>query len=405
MPDTFPNRATRPERPRVDALPEPGADALAHSARLLALIAEEIAAAGGQLPFDRFMELALYAPGLGYYVAGARKFGAAGDFVTAPEISPLFARCLGVQCAELLGALGGGGVLEFGAGSGALAADLLQALADDRAPVADYCILELSPELRERQRATLAERVPDLLPRVRWLDRLPARFSGVMIGNEVLDAMPVHRFALNGGAVVEGCVVTADGELAEAWLVPRSAGLVEAVRAVEDVVGPLPDGFQSEINLRLAPWLQAVGAALTAGALLLVDYGYSRAEYYRAERSAGTLLCHYRHRVHGDPLRWPGLQDITASVDFSAVALAARPAGLQLVGYTTQASFLLATGLDRFLGESDPEDVVRHLAFVQGAKTLILPAEMGERFKVIGLAKRLDCAWSGFAFRDLSDRL
>lgn len=404
MPDTFPNCATRPERPRVDALPEPGADALAHSARLQALIAEEIAAAGGQLPFDRFMELALYAPGLGYYVAGARKLGAAGDFVTAPEISPLFAQCLAVQCAELLEALGGGDVLELGAGSGVLAADLLQALASQGiAP--RYHILELSPDLRERQRATLAGRAPDLAARVHWLDRLPEGFRGVMIGNEVLDAMPVHRFAIAGGKVLEGGVIGAGDGLAEAWLEPFSAGLVDAVQSVERAVGPLPDGFRSEINLRLGPWLQAVGAALAAGAVLLVDYGYTRADYYRAERSTGTLLCHYRHRVHVDPLRWPGLQDVTASVDFSAVALAARAAGLALAGYTTQASFLLATGLDRFLGASDPEDVVRHLALVQGAKTLTLPGEMGERFKVIGLTKGLDRPWSGFAFRDLSDRL
>jgi SAM-dependent MidA family methyltransferase len=174
---------------------------------------------------------------------------------------------------------------------------------------------------------------------------------------------------------------------------------------VERLVGPLPDGYRSEVSLRLGPWLKAVGAALATGGVLLVDYGYTRADYYHPERMAGTLLCHYRHRVHADPLRWPGLQDVTASVDFSAVAMAAREAGLALAGYATQASFLLATRLDRFLGESDPADVVRHLALVQGAKTLTLPGEMGERFKVIGLAKGLDRAWSGFAFRDLSDRL
>ena len=404
MPDTPPSCATRPGRPRVDTLPEPGPEALAHSARLQALIADEINAAGGCLPFDRFMDLALYAPGLGYYVAGARKFGAAGDFVTAPEISPLFAQCLAVQCAELLDALGGGDLLEFGAGSGVLAADLLRALAG-RGMEPAYHILELSPELRERQRATLAERVPDLAARVRWLDRLPEGFRGVMIGNEVLDALPVHRFAIADGAVLEGCVVAGAEGLAEAWLAPRSPGLVDAVRAVEGAVGPLPDGFRSEINLRLAPWMKAVGTALDRGAVLLVDYGYTRADYYRHERRSGTLLCHYRHRAHADVLRWPGLQDITASVDFSAVARAAQAAGLAPAGYTTQASFLLATGLDRLLGASDPEDVVRHLALVQGAKTLTLPGEMGERFKVIGLAKGLDHAWSGFAFRDLSDRL
>jgi SAM-dependent MidA family methyltransferase len=404
MPDTPPIRATRPGRPRGDDLPEPGPEALAHSARLQALIADEIAAAGGQLPFDRFMELALYAPGLGYYVAGARKLGAAGDFVTAPEISPLFAQCLAVQCAELLEALGGGDLLEVGAGSGVLAADLLQALAS-RGTTPDYSILELSPDLRERQRSTLAERAPGLAARVHWLERLPTGFRGVMIGNEVLDAVPVHRFAIADGVVLEGCVVATQDGIAEAWLEPRAPRLVDSVRAVERAVGPLPDGYRSEISLRLVPWLQAVGASIDAGAVLLVDYGYSRTEYYHPERRAGTLLCHYRHRVHADPLRWPGLQDITASVDFSAVALAAQAAGFALAGYTTQAAFLLATGLDRLLAASDPEDVVYHLALVQGAKTLMLPGEMGERFKVIGLAKGLDRPWSGFAFRDLSDRL
>jgi SAM-dependent MidA family methyltransferase len=217
--------------------------------------------------------------------------------------------------------------------------------------------------------------------------------------------MPVHRFAVADGKVLEGCVRVADGGLAEDWHAPRSPGLVEAVHAIERAVGPLPDGYRSEVNLRLAPWMAAVGEALEAGGVLLVDYGYPRAEYYRTERGTGTLLCHYRHRVHADPLRWPGLQDITASVDFSAVALAARSAGLDLAGYTTQAGFLLATRLDCFLAASDPADVVRHLALVQGAKTLTLPGEMGERFKVIGLAKGLDRPWSGFAFRDLTGRL
>jgi len=405
MPDTASRTRAADVRRHAAELPEPAPAALAHSARLQSLIRDEIAAAGGRLPFDRYMELALYAPGLGYYVAGARKFGAAGDFVTAPEISPLFARCLARQCGELLGALGGGDVLEFGAGSGALAADLFRALVDAGAPVEDYRILELSPDLRERQRATLAERAPDLLPRVRWLDCLPERFRGVMIGNEVLDAMPVHRFRVAHGAIEEGGLVATGAGLAEDWTAPQSAGLTDAVRLIEAAVSPLPDGYRSEVNLRLEPWLHAIAASLEAGGVLLIDYGYARAEYYRPERSGGTLLCHYRHRVHDDVLRWPGLQDITASVDFSAVAVAAQAAGLRLAGYTTQASFLLATGLDRLLADSDPDDVARHLALVQGAKLLTLPGEMGERFKVIGLAKALDCAWSGFGFRDFSDRL
>jgi SAM-dependent MidA family methyltransferase len=302
MPDTVSRSRAAEVRRQAAELPEPDPAARGHSARLQSVIRDEIAAAGGRLPFDRYMDLALYAPGLGYYVAGARKFGAAGDFVTAPEISPLFAGCLATQCGEVLGALGGGDLLEFGAGSGVLAADLLRTLVDAGAAVGSYRILELSPDLRERQRATLAERVPDLLPRVRWLDRLPEGFRGVMLGNEVLDAMPVQRFRVADGVIEEGCVVVTDAELAEDWMAPRSAGLPEAVRLIEAAVGPLPHGYRSEVNLRLAPWLDAVAGSLEAGGVLLIDYGYARAEYYRPERSGGTLLCHYRQRVHADVL-------------------------------------------------------------------------------------------------------
>jgi SAM-dependent MidA family methyltransferase len=372
---------------------------------LRALIAAEIAAGAGLLPFDRYMELALYAPGLGYYAAGARKLGPAGDFVTAPEISPLFGRCMATQCAEILDALGGGDLLEFGAGTGALAAELVATLARLDTAWREYLILEPSPDLRERQRETLADRVPAALPRVRWLDRLPDVFRGVMLGNEVLDAFPVHRFRIGSDGVEEGFVTTGPRGLAETWAPARSAGLDAAVRAIESEYGALPVGYCSEINGRLAPWLRSVGCALQQGALLLVDYGYAAAEYYHPERNAGTLLCHYRHRVHADPLRWPGLQDITASVDFTAVARAGEAAGLSLAGYAAQSAFLLGTGIDRWLAESDPEDVVAHQRLVQAVRTLMLPGGMGERFKVIGLCRGLDLAWRGFSFRDLRNRL
>jgi SAM-dependent MidA family methyltransferase len=387
------------------SLPPPSPDALAHSERLRAHIMAEIAAAGGLLPFDRYMELALYAPGLGYYAAGARKLGPEGDFVTAPEISPLFGRCMAAQCAEILGALGGGDLLEFGAGTGALAAEMIATLERLGAAWQEYLILEPSPDLRERQRVTLADRVPGSLCRVRWLDRLPDVFRGVMLGNEVLDAFPVHRFRIGSEGVEEGFVTAGPRGLVETWAPARSAGLEAAVRALESAHGTLPEGYCSEVSGRLAPWLRSVGAALQQGALLLVDYGYTAAEYYHPERSAGTLRCHYRHRVHADPLLWPGLQDITASVDFTAVARAEEATGLSLAGYATQAAFLLGTGIDRWLAESDPADVVAHQRLVQAARTLTLPGEMGERFKAIGLGRGLDLAWRGYSFRDLRSRL
>jgi len=383
-------------------LPEPDPTSRAHAAAMAAHLRARMAAGSG-LPFDRFMELALYAPGLGYYVAGSHKFGAAGDFVTAPEISPLFGRALARQCAQVL-AETGGDLLEFGAGSGAMAADLLLQLEADGLLPERYLILELSPELQARQRDTLQQRAGHLLSRVDWLTGLPAGFRGVMLGNEVLDAMPVQRFRLAaGGEVEEAFVIPAGDGFAWQW---RPAGTPGLAAAVTRLRGDLPDGYVSEINLRLGPWLAAVARALTRGALLLVDYGYSAAEYYHPERDGGTLICHFRHRAHPDPLVLPGLQDITANVDFSAVARAGSAAGLDLAGYSTQAHFLLGCGLDALLAETDPSDMDAYLAQVQGVKQLTLPSDMGERFKAIGFSRGLgDLPLRGFAVRDLRDRL
>jgi SAM-dependent MidA family methyltransferase len=384
----------------ADGLPPLDADSRAQAEAVAAHIRERIDAAGGALPFDRFMELALYAPGLGYYVAGSRKFGAEGDFVTAPEISPLFGRALARQCAQVL-AETGGGILEFGAGTGTMAADILLQLEADRQLPDRYCILELSPELRGRQRETLAARVPALLERVEWLDKLPSAFSGVLLGNELLDAMPVQRFRLAGEGVEEAFVVNRGDGFDWQWQPAVSPGLVEAVRTIRRAV-QLPDGYESEINLRLAPWMSAVADTLQQGVMVLVDYGYSGREYYHPERHGGTLICHFRHRAHDNPLVLAGLQDITANVDFSAVARAATAAGLALAGYSTQAHFLIGCGLDALLGEADPAD---HLDLVQGVKQLTLPSAMGERFKAIAFSRGLDLPLCGFAMRDLSDRL
>jgi SAM-dependent MidA family methyltransferase len=352
------------------------------------------------------MELALYAPGLGYYAAGTRKFGEAGDFITAPETSPLFARCLARQCHEVLEGIPSGRLLEIGAGSGVLGADLLAELETLGQLPEQYLILEVSPDLRQRQRQTLGARVPHLLDRVHWLDDLPdPGFTGLAIANEVLDAMPVHRFRCAGEQVQEAFVAWRDGRFVQVWDAARSGGLDAAVAALEDSVGPLADGYESEINLRAGAWLRALCERVAVGVLLLIDYGYPRREYYHPQRNRGTLMCHYRHRAHPDPFGWVGLQDITAHVDFTAVAEAGEAAGFAVRGYTTQAHFLIGCGLDRVLAESNPQDVASHLTLMQGAKRLTLPSEMGERFKVLALARAWEGPLIGFAARDLRDRL
>lgn len=386
--------------------PAPEPDARAHSAQLTALIQSAIAAAGGRLPFDQYMELALYAPGLGYYVAGATKLGPGGDFTTAPELSPLFGRCLAVQVREVLDALGGGDLLEFGAGSGALAAELLGALADD--PPGRYLILEPSPELAARQRATLAARVPALADRVHWLDALPKGFRGVMLANEVVDAMPVHRFVVGAdGAALEVFVVGDGDRLAEQTGPVASPGLAAAVGALQAQGLATAAGYGSEVNLRAAPWVAALAEGLDAGLVLIIDYGYPRQEYYLPERGTGTLVCHARHGVTLDPLAWPGLQDITTHVDFSALAEAGGAAGLALAGYTTQANFLIGCGIDHELAAAAGADPFALAQLAAGAKHLLLPTRMGERFQVLGLARGLPetLALRGFSGRDLRGRL
>jgi SAM-dependent MidA family methyltransferase len=387
-------------------LPQPDAEAAAHSERLLAHIRAQIDAAGGSLSFARFMELALYAPGLGYYVAGARKFGSAGDFVTAPEISPLFGRCVAHACAEVLAALGGGDILEFGPGRGLMAADLLLELEALECLPGTYFLLEVSPELRERQRQTLAERVPHLSDKVRWLDRLPeAGLRGVVLANEVLDAMAVERFRIDRGAVCQAYVTWRDDRLMETFA-PASDQLTAAVRRIEADLGePLADGYRSEVHLALRPWLATLADFMEQGIALLIDYGYPRREYYHPQRANGTLLCHYRHRAHDRPLTLVGLQDITAYVDFTAVAEAAVDAGLELAGFTTQAHFLIGSGLERLMTASDPGDPAAHLELARQLKVLTLPGEMGERFKVMALSRGLDLTLAGLAVRDLRGRL
>lgn len=388
-----------------NALPGLTADEAEHSDRLSARIRAVISDAGGWISFGRYMEMALYEPGLGYYSAGAHKLGAGGDFVTAPEVAPVFSRCLAAQCAEVLAGLGGGDVLELGAGSGAMAAAMLAEFEALGNLPARYQVLDLSADLRERQRATLAASVPGLLDRVEWLDRLPEGFHGVVVANEVLDALPVDRFVWRAGEARALGVAAPPGrfEWAEATAAPALRSEVHRIR--HDCDGGWPDGYASEVNMGLAPWLEAVALAVERGVVLFVDYGLPRREYYAAERSTGTLLCHFRHRFNDDPFERPGLQDITAWVDFTAVAEAAERAGLGVAGYTTQAHFLISNDLAGRLQDVSSLDLVQRVNLSRQAMVLTLPGEMGERFKAIALTKGYDAPLRGFAVRDLRHTL
>jgi SAM-dependent MidA family methyltransferase len=389
------------------ALPEPGVDARAHSDRLLAGIRHEIIASGGAIPFSRYMELALYAPGLGYYSAGATKFGAEGDFITAPEIGPLFGRCVARALAPVLTEIGSGAdILELGGGSGAFAAALLPRLALLGALPARYRLLEPSADLRQRQQQRLSrELAPELFERIEWLDGLPEQsWRGVLFANEVLDALPATRFALVDGEVMEEHVgLDERGNLRRVDR-PADALVAGAVRHLERSLGrAFDDGYRSELLVQLPYWLQAVAGSLDTGMILFIDYGYPRNEFYLRDRRDGTLICHYRHRVHADPYFLPGLQDITAFVDFTAVAEAGQSAGFELAGYTSQAMFLLGNGLDQLLQEGDDDPLSMHQR-AQQARKLVLPGEMGERFKAIGLQRGM-MVGEMFAMGEHSGRL
>lgn len=385
--------------PLPNDLPAPGADEQAVSAALTGRLRAEIEVCGGAIDFARFMARALYEPGLGYYSGGRRKFGAAGDFVTAPEMGSLFAECLARPCAQVLAATHGD-LLEAGAGSGALAADLLLALEKLGTLPANYFILELSAELRGRQRETLLQKAPHLAARVHWLDALPAKgFRGLVLGNELLDAMPVERFRMTAWGLKQLQVGWESGRFT--WR-ERTAD-----RAVQQRIGPmcLPEGYVSEVGFQAEAWISSIAELLDQGVLLLIDYGFPRAEFYHAQRRTGTLMCHYRQRAHDDPLILAGLQDITAHVDFSAIAQAGQAAGLSLLGYTSQAAFLLDSGLEKIVAASDPNDVRAHLALTSQVKKLALPHEMGELYKAVALVRGFDAPLAGFRQQDRRARL
>lgn len=388
-------------------LPPPTPDAHAHSERLAALVAAEIRAAGGSIPFSRYMELALYAPGLGYYSAGATKFGADGDFITSPELGPLFAECVAQAAAPVLRGLDAGHFLELGGGSGAFTRDLLRHLATLDALPERYLVLEPSADLRQRQRLMLGQALePDLFARLHWLDAPPqSPWQGLLFANEVLDALPTPRFAIRDGQVCEEHVALGDGGGFATVFRPADALLGQAVRAVENSLQRrFAEGYRSELLPQLPWWIQAVGGLIERGGMLFADYGYPRSEYYSAERDQGTLVCHYRHRAHDDPFHLPGLQDLTAFVDFTALAEAGTGAGFDFAGYCSQASFLINNGLvERLEARAGDDAVERHRRNLE-AKRLTLPGEMGERFQVMGFERGVDLGHA-FSHGDLSRRL
>jgi SAM-dependent MidA family methyltransferase len=376
-----------------------------HSALMRDHLTSRIKAAGGWLSFERFMELALYAPGLGYYSGGAQKLGRGGDFTTAPEVSPLFGACVASQCAEVLRGLGTGTILEIGAGSGRLAADVLARLEALAVSPERYWILEISADLRRRQHEYLEKRLPHLLDRVRWLERPPEEpFEGLILANEVLDALPVARFRWHANAAEEMGVAILEKEFA--WAArPADAAMTKICRQLSSASGGWDDGYASEYCARIGAWTRAVTQSLRRGAVLWFDYGLPRAQYYLPERHEGTLLCHFRHRLSHDPFANIGLQDITAWVDFTRVAEASREAGFELAGFTTQAHFLAGLNIDQEMRRAAGGDENLHARLANQARQLMLPGEMGERFKAMAWLRGLDMPLSGFTLLDLRHSL
>ncbi len=384
-------------------LPELSTEEKEHSKLLQALILEEIEANKGFMSFRRYMEMAMYQPGLGYYVSGTRKFGKYGDFITAPEISPVFSMCLARQCQDALEKARGDCILEVGAGSGVMASDILLELEQLQCLPEHYYILELSPDLQERQKTTIGKCAPHLLNRVSWLVTLEdISFTGVIIANELLDAMPVETFALRADGVYQRGV----GRGTDALVWREQAATAELSKKVELLIAEdaiLPTC--SEYNPALVPWMQQLDRCLQSGAMILIDYGYAGSEYYHPQRTEGTLICHFKHTVIDNPFYYPGMVDISASVDFSAVADAANKAGFTVNGYTTQAQFLIANELELVFEKKLSEDVLQMADLSGQIKKLTLPSEMGERFQVIGFTKGVDFPLCGFTLGNAIRRL
>lgn len=384
----------------MSSLPLPPTEAQAHSERLIQHIKDKIQT-NGWISFAEFMQAALYEPGLGYYVSGSRKLGEDGDFITAPEISSAFSECLALQCQQIFSTLNNPSILEFGAGSGIMAADILLTLENKHALPESYFILEVSPELQERQYQTFQEKCPQLLSRITWLSELPKAFEGVVLANEVLDAMPVHCFEVHHGKKFERGVVVKENNFA--WEARLGANLCW-YDSVERDAFFLENGYISEICFAIKPWLENLYSSLKRGVVLLMDYGFPAREYYHPDRNQGTLMCHYRHYAHIDPFIYVGIQDITAHVDFTAVARAADQCGFSILGYTNQANFLISLGI---LSNTECEALTTTEQYVhaQAIKKLLLPSEMGELFKVIALGKQIQPPLRGFELKNEIKRL
>ncbi|MBA4142527.1 MAG: SAM-dependent methyltransferase [Nitrosospira sp.] len=390
----------------IPPLPVPGETSVQHSLALKQLILAELAAAGGWISFEHYMRLVLYAPGRGYYSGGAAKFGLEGDFVTGPEISSLFGRALARQAAQVLETQDSdGSILEFGAGTGKLALDLLLELERLGRLPREYFILEVSGDLQQRQRRLFEKSAPHLASRVVWLEHLPFEFNGLMLANEVLDAMPVHLVAWSGSHLFERGVTFdrdkltwSDRPLVEGELFAATLELNARINSG----AAHGDTYVTEIGLAAQRFIFSLGNILQHGAIILIDYGFGRDEYYHPQRSRGTLMCHYRHHAHDDPFYLPGLQDITSHVDFSAVTERATRAGLKLLGYTTQANFLINCGITGILAQTPAENAKDYLPLANQVQKLVSPAEMGELFKVIGFGKYVDLPLIGFARGDKS---
>ena len=379
--------------PADSALPPPPPEAVAHSQRLAERIADAIVAEGDWIPFSRFMELALYAPGFGYYSAGARKFGESGDFVTAPEVSPMFGKCIGLQAAQVLQRVGGD-VLELGPGSGTMAADVYQSLKEQGVLPERYLMLEVSPDLRERQRDLLEKRFGiHEMSRFVWIDRLPEKIRGFVVANELLDVVPCSIVHRRRGEFLESGVILSDSGFA---LDDQALPDGDLRRRAMGVFPPGDYDYMSEINLAAEGLVRTIASNLDKGLAIFIDYGFPEREYYHPQRSEGTVRCHYRHRVHGDPFFMPGLQDITAHVDFTAMSRAAESGDAELLGFTTQAYFLISCGLGVLVADGDPTRTLSRMKGTNSVYRLINPAEMGELFKVLGFGKGMDGPVLGF---------
>ena len=382
---------------------QPDAFASRHSVAVARHLRGQIEDAGGVLPFDQYMDMALYAPGLGYYATGTRKFGQGGDFVTAPEIGPLFGRSLAREVGLVLETIDDACLLEFGAGSGALAQSLIEALSADGRLPSRYCILEISLDLRERQRQRLEPLAEHHGLKIEWLEQLPDEpLQGVILANEVVDAFAVTRFCvIQGRPWRAGISIDGDG-FAWEWIddLDPDSGAAKIVQQYE-----LVEGYISEVCPRAQAWIHALGVSLQRGLALVIDYGFPAREYYLPERSQGTLRCHYQHRAHNDPLILPGIQDVTCQVNFSALAEAGRTAGFDVLGYTSQESYLLALGLLDLATPQPEDDENVMLSRAAEVKQLILPSQMGEAFKVMALGKNIEQALAGFKLRDRSSSL